>query len=107
MIRYKYECWKCSEWHEGMADNRRELKAIAESMGVRVIADRPDRKPRIANNGRLWLLPLPFGYGIALGVTGGAWFGKWRTARWEFADHVHPLDTARDWAHEVLGTPRV
>ena len=36
MIPYEYECWKCSEWHKGTAENQEELTAIAQDIGVLV-----------------------------------------------------------------------
>ena len=36
MILYEYECWKCSEWHKGKAQDEEELNAIAQDIGVLV-----------------------------------------------------------------------
>lgn len=84
MISYKFECWKCNEWHNGEARNRKELKAISESLGVTIT--NTTRRLRVTNKGRLWLIPLPFGKGLLVGGFPRLFVAPWKTAQWEFAD---------------------
>ena len=86
MISYKYECWKCNDWHNGEARNRKELAAISKGLGVEVVASKAPPLLRLTNRGRLLLLRLPFGYGLIIGPRYVTGVYRYKTALWEFAD---------------------
>jgi hypothetical protein len=36
MISFTYECWKCSEDHQGSAESMEEIRYIEEDLNVKV-----------------------------------------------------------------------
>ena len=89
MISYKFECWKCNEWHNAKARNWEELTAISEGLGVEVITLNPATRIRVTNKGKLWLIPLPLGKGLLVGGYPRVFVAPWKVAQWEFADWSH------------------
>lgn len=97
MLKFEYECWKCPKWHETTA--RGALFGIkyarpAVSIGrLRLTIPRifsavnPPRPLLVGNRGILWLVPLPFGYGLLIGATPRLWVGEWTRTLWEYRDH--------------------
>jgi hypothetical protein len=102
MITYRYECWKCSEWHTGQAKNNKELAEIRQTIGVRVTTEQPPKRLRVSNSGKLWLIPMPLDYGLVIGASTRYPFilDKWQTAQWEYADHT--ITEPSDWVSDIL-----
>jgi hypothetical protein len=107
IIDYEIDCWKCSDWHRGVAASERELRAIETSgdwiHAIRIL-NRERRRIRVGHRGRLWLIPWLGNRGILIGAGYRLLeILPWITARWEFADHDGGTE---DWNSQVLGGPR-
>lgn len=79
-----YKEWNCGDLDQGH-------RCGYDKYGVHLTQDEHRKRIWVSANNESMLIRLPFGKGLVIGQ--GAYFGSWRNARWEFADHDGFEDT--------------